>query len=126
MIGLESSRNRDIHAHALVDPLSNGDTLDARPEVVACCVWSRLELTVRRRSLVREPKEVNVTTGTIKKLVSDRGFGFITAEDGKDYFFHRDGLSQSLDFDRLIGGEKVSFEIEPSPKGARAKNIQPA
>jgi len=67
-----------------------------------------------------------VTTGTIKKLVSDRGFGFITAENGKDYFFHRDGLASSLDFDRLVGGEKVQFEIEPSPKGDRAKNVQPA
>jgi len=67
-----------------------------------------------------------VTTGTIKKLVSDRGFGFITAENGKDYFFHRDGLASSLDFDRLVGGEKVQFDIEPSPKGDRAKNVQPA
>jgi CspA family cold shock protein len=58
--------------------------------------------------------------------VSDRGFGFITAENGKDYFFHRDGLASSLDFDRLVGGEKVQFEIEPSPKGDRAKNVQPA
>jgi len=70
--------------------------------------------------------EVNVTTGTIKKLVSDRGFGFITAEDGKDYFFHRDGLGSGLDFDRLSGGERVQFDIEASPKGARAKNVQPA
>jgi CspA family cold shock protein len=67
-----------------------------------------------------------VTTGTIKKLVSDRGFGFITAENGKDYFFHRDGLASSLDFDRLVGGEKVQFDIEPSTKGDRAKNVQPA
>ena len=67
-----------------------------------------------------------MTTGTIKKLVSDRGFGFITAENGKDYFFHRDGLASSLDFDRLVGGEKVQFDIEPSPKGDRAKNVQPA
>ena len=29
-----------------------------------------------------------MTTGTIKKLISDRGFGFITAEDGQDHFFH--------------------------------------
>ena len=67
-----------------------------------------------------------MTTGTIKKVVSDRGFGFITAEDGKDYFFHRDGLTASLDFDRLMGGEKVQFDVESSPKGDRAKNVQTA
>jgi CspA family cold shock protein len=70
--------------------------------------------------------EVNVTTGTIKKVVSDRGFGFIAAEDGKEYFFHRDGLNASLDFDRLSGGERVSFDVEQSPKGPRAKNVQSA
>jgi cold shock protein len=70
--------------------------------------------------------EVTVTTGTIKKVISDRGFGFIAAEDGKEYFFHRDGLTASLDFDRLAGGEKVQFDIEQSPKGARAKNVQSA
>ena len=67
-----------------------------------------------------------MTTGTIKKVVSDRGFGFITAEDGKEYFFHRNSLESSLDFDRLVGGEKVQFDVEPSPKGDRAKNVQPA
>jgi CspA family cold shock protein len=69
---------------------------------------------------------VNVTTGTIKKVVSDRGFGFITAEDGKDYFFHRNGLQSSLDFDRLVGGERVTFEIEASPKGPRANDVRAA
>jgi len=67
-----------------------------------------------------------VTTGTIKKVVSDRGFGFIAADDGKEYFFHRSGLTASLDFDRLTGGEKVQFELEQSPKGARATNVQAA
>jgi len=67
-----------------------------------------------------------MATGTIKKVVSDRGFGFITADDGKDYFFHRSGLNASLDFDRLIGGEKVQFDLEQSPKGPRAKNVQSA
>jgi CspA family cold shock protein len=62
-------------------------------------------------------------TGTIKKLVPDRGFGFITAEDGKDYFFHRSGVD---DFDSLIGGEKVTFDIEPSPKGPRANRVRVA
>jgi CspA family cold shock protein len=70
--------------------------------------------------------EVTVTTGTIKKVVSDRGFGFIAAEDGKEYFFHRNGLTSSLDFDRLAGGEKVQFDVEASPKGPRATNVQSA
>lgn len=67
-----------------------------------------------------------MATGTIKKVVSDRGFGFITGEDGKEYFFHRDGLAASLDFDRLTGGERVEFDAEQSPRGARAKNVQAA
>jgi len=67
-----------------------------------------------------------VATGTIKKIVSDRGFGFITADDQKDYFFHRDALDSSLDFDRLNGGEKVEFQIEQSPKGPRAARVQAA
>jgi cold shock CspA family protein len=50
-------------------------------------------------------------TGTIKKLVSDRGFGFIAAEDGREYFFHRTGLDSSVNF-------------EPSQKGPRANRIK--
>ncbi len=65
-------------------------------------------------------------TGTIKKVISDRGFGFIRGEDSKDYFFHRGGLDASLDFDRLTGGEKVEFEIESSPKGPRASRVHAA
>lgn len=64
-----------------------------------------------------------MTTGTIKKVVSERGFGFITTPDAKDYFFHRDALDSTLDFDRLVGGERVEFEIEQSPKGPRANRV---
>ncbi|HEY2915773.1 MAG TPA: cold shock domain-containing protein [Candidatus Limnocylindrales bacterium] len=67
-----------------------------------------------------------MATGTIKKVVADRGFGFITADDGKDYFFHRSGLDSSLDFDRLAGGEKVEFEVESGQKGPRAAKIRAA
>ncbi|MGO9179545.1 MAG: cold-shock protein [Candidatus Limnocylindrales bacterium] len=63
-------------------------------------------------------------SGTVKKVVADRGFGFITAEDGKDYFFHRSSVSPSLDFDRLLGGERVAFEVEASPRGPRAINVR--
>jgi cold shock CspA family protein len=67
--------------------------------------------------------EITVT-GTIKKVVADRGFGFITSADQKDYFFHRSSLDSSLDFDRLVGGERVEFEIEQSPKGPRAARVR--
>ena len=61
--------------------------------------------------------------GTIKKLISERGFGFIAADDGKEYFFHRDGTA---DFDALLGGEKVTFDVQASPKGPRANNVRVA
>ena len=67
-----------------------------------------------------------MTTGTVKKVIADRGFGFIVAEDGKEYFFHRGGLEATLDFDRLVGGERVSFEVEASPKGPRAIQVTEA
>jgi len=67
-----------------------------------------------------------MATGTVKKVVADRGFGFIAAEDGKEYFFHRSGLQSSVDFDRLVGGERVTFEIEASPKGPRATDVRAA
>ncbi len=67
-----------------------------------------------------------MTTGIVKKVVSDRGFGFITAEDGKEYFFHRGGLVAPLEFERLVGGEKVAFEVETTPKGPRASQVTAA
>ena len=67
-----------------------------------------------------------MATGTIKRIVADRGFGFIAAEDEKEYFFHRGGLDGSLEFDRLVGGEKVEFDVEASPKGPRANRVRAA
>ena len=67
-----------------------------------------------------------MSTGIIKKLVSERGFGFIAADDGKEDFFHRSGIDGLVNFDTLLGGEKVTFDIEPSPKGPRANRVRPA
>jgi CspA family cold shock protein len=70
--------------------------------------------------------EVTLATGTIKKVVADRGFGFITAADAKEYFFHRNSLDSTLNFDQLVGGESVEFEIEQSDKGPRAARVHAA
>lgn len=47
--------------------------------------------------------------GTIKKLISDKGFGFVKTEEGKELFFHRNDL-QGLDFNSLREGQEVEFE----------------
>lgn len=65
-------------------------------------------------------------TGNIKKVVSERGFGFITGDDGNEYFFHRSSVDGTLDFDRLGGGEHVSFDLEQSDKGPRARGVRMA
>ncbi len=64
--------------------------------------------------------------GVIKKKVSDKGFGFITAEGmDKDLFFHSNSLV-GVTFDEIQEGDKVSFEVEDSPKGKNAVNVQRA
>src|SRR4029079_14287793 len=61
-------------------------------------------------------------TGTIKRLVRDRGFGFIRDEGGQEWFFHRSSVEGS--FDSLNEGQRVSFDEEPSAKGPRAGNVR--
>ncbi|MFH1046046.1 MAG: cold shock domain-containing protein [Candidatus Omnitrophota bacterium] len=61
-------------------------------------------------------------TGKIKKVVRERGFGFISDLDGREVFFHQSGLVD-INLDSLREGQDVSFEVEKSPKGPRAINI---
>jgi cold shock protein len=89
-------------------------------------VVDTFERTVRLQFVFGKCWRVAMTTGTVKKVVADRGFGFIAAEDEKEYFFHRGALDSSLDFDRLVGGERVEFEVEQSPKGPRAIQVKSA
>ena len=63
--------------------------------------------------------------GTIKRVVRDRGFGFIRSTDGQEVFFHRNGLQQ-IDFEGLQEGATVEFEVEQSEKGPRATNVRPS
>ncbi|MBI5140209.1 MAG: cold shock domain-containing protein [Candidatus Vogelbacteria bacterium] len=63
-------------------------------------------------------------TGTIKKLMKDKGFGFIAREDAaKDVFFHSNSLV-GVQFTSLNEGDAVSFDVEESPKGLNAINVK--
>ena len=61
--------------------------------------------------------------GTIKRLVTDKGFGFIAAGDGNEYFFHNSACS-GVRFDELREGQHVTFERGQGPKGPRAENVR--
>ncbi len=61
--------------------------------------------------------------GTIKKVVWGRRFGFISAEDGREVFFHSSAL-EGVDFDALEEGTGVEFDVESGLKGLRAVNVR--
>ena len=61
--------------------------------------------------------------GEIKKLIRDRGFGFIRAEDGNEIFFHQSAL-EGTTYESLEEGAKVEFSVEQGAKGARAANMR--
>ncbi len=62
-------------------------------------------------------------TGTIKKIITDRGFGFISSEQGQEVFFHRSVLTNAA-FESLQPGQTVEFDAESGPKGLRATSVR--
>ena len=61
--------------------------------------------------------------GQVKWFNEKKGFGFIQQEGGKDLFVHFSAI-QGDGFKTLTEGQKVRFEVEDSPKGPKAKNVQ--
>jgi CspA family cold shock protein len=63
--------------------------------------------------------------GTIKKIVRDKGFGFIVPDDGSDdVFFHRSKLAPKVVFEDLREGDNVEFQVTKGEKGPQALNVK--
>jgi CspA family cold shock protein len=61
-----------------------------------------------------------MSNGTVKFFNNSKGFGFIKPDDGsKDVFVHQNGLT-----DEITEGDKVSYDVEESPKGLNAINVK--
>jgi len=60
--------------------------------------------------------------GTIRKLITDKGFGFIEGEKG-DLFFHHSSV-EGTTFEELREGQSVEFDEGRGPKGPRAENVR--
>ena len=61
--------------------------------------------------------------GTIKKLIAEKGFGFIEGEQG-ELFFHRSAV-EGTSMEALRVGQSVTYEEGRGPKGPRAQNVRP-
>ncbi len=70
-----------------------------------------------------------MASGKIKKLVQDKGFGFIQTDNGEDVFFHHSSVADK-GFDDLTEGQKVEYTIEQGQstkgKGPRAASVTPS
>ena len=65
-----------------------------------------------------------MTTGTVKWFSSEKGYGFITPEDGPDVFVHFSAI-QGAGYRNLEEGQKVEFEVTQGQKGPQAANVRP-
>jgi CspA family cold shock protein len=62
-------------------------------------------------------------SGTISRLLTDKGFGYVRDESGVEHFFHRSTVRGAV-FELLREGQRVEFTPEESPKGPRAGDIR--
>ena len=79
-----------------------------------------LQNSIQSHTFVPKIKYLIMSNGTVKFFNDSKGFGFITPEEGsKDVFVHANGL-----IDEINEGDKVSFDVEESPKGLNAVNVK--
>jgi CspA family cold shock protein len=90
-----------------------------RPEVVGC--------EPRRGSqsdlLAVKIERTSVATGTVKFFNAEKGYGFISREQGDDVFVHFSNI-QGTGYKTLDEGQRVEFDVAPGRKGEEAQNVR--
>jgi cold shock protein len=70
-----------------------------------------------------EKKQIKVSTGTVKFFNAEKGFGFISREQGDDVFVHFSNI-QGEGYKSLDEGQRVEFDVAPGRKGEEAQNVR--
>jgi CspA family cold shock protein len=76
-----------------------------------------------RRAVPGSREEKQVATGTVKFFNSEKGFGFISREQGEDVFVHYSNI-QGSGYKSLEEGQRVEFDVAPGRKGEEAQNVR--
>ncbi len=69
-------------------------------------------------------REIIVSTGIVKFFNADRGFGFISPEEGDDVFVHYSNIAGDGERRSLNEGDRVEFDTAPGRKGPEAQNVR--
>jgi CspA family cold shock protein len=72
----------------------------------------------------KEGKENRVATGTVKFFNAEKGYGFISRDEGEDVFVHYSQI-QGDGYRSLQDGQRVEFDVGPGRKGEEAQNVRP-
>ncbi len=71
-----------------------------------------------------QTKEMRVTQGTVKFFNAEKGYGFISRDQGEDVFVHFSQI-QGDGYKTLEDGQRVEFDVAPGRKGEEAQNVRP-
>lgn len=97
--------------------------LHTRPNTRFIIVGESEEKVEKEMNEIRQLLKGEKMFGIVKTMVVDKGYGFIKADNGSEYFMHKTAVVDGTPWEGNMRGKRVEFEIEGSDKGPRAKEV---
>jgi len=92
--------------------------------MAGCGFFMHLRACVAAHFLTPCQEDYPMATGTVKWFNDQKGFGFITQDDGPDVFVHYSAITETTGFKSLNEGDQVEFQVTQGPKGPQAQSVK--